>query len=100
MSMTDRGTALADAVAAMSCRMRSTSRTGCTPTPEIAFEERQAAAWSAELLARHGFEVTAPAGGLETAFVARWQGTGPGRSSPWPASTTRCRRSATAAGTT
>ena len=43
-------------------------------TPEIAFEERQAAAWSAELLARHGFEVTAPAGGLETAFVARWAG--------------------------
>jgi len=43
--------------------------------PEIAFEERQAARWTAELLARHGFEVTAPAGGLETAFVARWAGT-------------------------
>jgi amidohydrolase len=43
-------------------------------TPEIAFQERQAAAWSAELLARHGFEVTAPVGGLETAFVARWRG--------------------------
>ncbi len=47
-------------------------------TPEIAFEERQAAAWTAELLARHGFEVTAPAGGLETAFVARWVGDRPG----------------------
>lgn len=47
-------------------------------TPEIAFEERQASAWTAELLERHGFEITAPAGGLETAFVARWRGTGPG----------------------
>jgi amidohydrolase len=47
-------------------------------TPEIAFEERQAAAWSAELLRRHGFEITAPVGGLETAFVARWQGERPG----------------------
>jgi amidohydrolase len=43
-------------------------------TPEIAFEERQAAAWSAELLRHHGFEITAPVGGLETAFVARWRG--------------------------
>jgi amidohydrolase len=43
-------------------------------TPEIAFQERQAAAWSADLLRRHGFDVTAPAGGLETAFVARWKG--------------------------
>ena len=47
-------------------------------TPEIAFEERHAAAWSADLLRRHGFEVTAPAGGLETAFVARWAGDRPG----------------------
>ena len=47
-------------------------------TPEIAFEERQAAQWTSELLARHGFEVAAPAGGLETAFVARWRGTRPG----------------------
>ncbi|HEX9609895.1 MAG TPA: M20/M25/M40 family metallo-hydrolase, partial [Candidatus Limnocylindria bacterium] len=46
--------------------------------PEIAFEERQASRWTSELLARHGFEVTAPAGGLETAFVARWPGTHPG----------------------
>jgi amidohydrolase len=43
-------------------------------TPEIAFEERRAARWTAELLERHGFEVTAPAGGLDTAFVARWRG--------------------------
>ena len=47
-------------------------------TPEIAFQERQAAAWTAELLGRHGFEITAPAGGLETAFVARWRGERPG----------------------
>ena len=47
-------------------------------TPEIAFEERQAAAWTAELLERHGFDVEAPAGGLETAFVARWVGDRPG----------------------
>ena len=46
--------------------------------PEIAFQERQASAWTAELLGRHGFEVTAPAGGLETAFVARWVGGRPG----------------------
>jgi amidohydrolase len=47
-------------------------------TPEIAFEERQASRWTAELLERHGFDVTAPAGGLETAFVARWRGERPG----------------------
>ena len=47
-------------------------------TPEIAFQEHQAAAWTAELLAGHGFEVTAPIGGLETAFVARWRGDRPG----------------------
>ena len=46
--------------------------------PEIAFEEVQASRWTAELLERHGFEVTAPAGGLETAFVARWRGDRPG----------------------
>jgi len=47
-------------------------------TPEIAFQERSAAAWTAELLRTHGFEVTAPVGGLETAFVARWRGDRPG----------------------
>jgi amidohydrolase len=46
--------------------------------PEIAFQERQASAWTAALLARNGFEVTAPVGGLETAFVARWPGDRPG----------------------
>jgi amidohydrolase len=46
--------------------------------PEIAFEERQAAAWTAELLSRHGFKVEAPAAGLETAFVARRPGGRPG----------------------
>jgi amidohydrolase len=47
-------------------------------TPEIAFQERQAARWTAELLERHGFEITSPIGGLETAFAARWRGTAPG----------------------
>ena len=42
--------------------------------PEIAFEERQASAWTAELLERHGFQITRTAGGLETAFVAQWPG--------------------------
>lgn len=46
--------------------------------PEIAFVEHQASRWSAELLQRHGFEVTAPVGGLETALTARWRGERPG----------------------
>jgi amidohydrolase len=47
-------------------------------TPEIAFEEHNAARWTAELLGRHGFDVTAPVGGLDTAFIARWRGSAPG----------------------
>jgi amidohydrolase len=35
--------------------------------PEPAFEEHRAAAWVAEAIARHGFEVTHPAGRLATA---------------------------------
>jgi amidohydrolase len=46
--------------------------------PELAFQEFQASAWTADLLRRHGFDVIAPAGGLETAFVARWAGDRPG----------------------
>jgi amidohydrolase len=46
--------------------------------PEIAYEEHQASAWTAELLARHGFDITAPVGGLATAFTARWRGERPG----------------------
>ena len=42
--------------------------------PEPAFEERQAAAWVAEALRAHGFEVTAPAGSLETAVRATRRG--------------------------
>jgi amidohydrolase len=42
--------------------------------PEVAYEERQAASWTGELLERHGFEITRPVGGLETAFVARRRG--------------------------
>ncbi len=47
-------------------------------TPEIAFQERQASQWTAQLLERHGFEITAPVGGLDTAFVARWRGSAAG----------------------
>ena len=47
-------------------------------TPEIAFGEHQASRWTAAMLERHGFEVTAPVGGLDTAFVARWRGSGAG----------------------
>ena len=42
--------------------------------PEIAFEERHASTWTAELLERHGFEITRPVAGLETAFTARRPG--------------------------
>jgi amidohydrolase len=42
--------------------------------PEPAFEERQAAAWVADALRAHGFEVTAPAGSLETAVRATRRG--------------------------
>ena len=46
--------------------------------PEIAYEERQAASWTSELMARHGFDVSGPVAGLETAFVARRPGSRPG----------------------
>ena len=42
--------------------------------PEPAFEERQAAAWCAELLRERGFDVELPAGRLETAIRATRQG--------------------------
>ncbi|MEV6751559.1 amidohydrolase [Streptomyces sp. NPDC051214] len=44
--------------------------------PEIAFEERRAAGWCADVLRAHGFAVTASAYGLDTAFEATL-GTGP-----------------------
>ena len=47
-------------------------------SPEIAYEEHQAASWTSELLARNGFEVSGPVAGLDTAFVARRPGTRPG----------------------
>jgi amidohydrolase len=42
--------------------------------PEVAYEERQAAAWVAEELAKHGFDVEAPAGTLDTAIRATRRG--------------------------
>ncbi|MER5968149.1 M20 family metallopeptidase [Streptomyces sp. NPDC002055] len=44
--------------------------------PETAFGEHRAAGWCAELLREHGFAVTAPAHGLDTAFRAE-AGSGP-----------------------
>jgi len=49
--------------------------------PEPAFEERQAAAWCAEILAAHGFALELPAGRLETAIRATKAG-GRGGTSP------------------
>ncbi|TAL13210.1 MAG: amidohydrolase, partial [Chloroflexota bacterium] len=42
--------------------------------PEPAYEEHQAAAWCAEILARHGFRVELPAGRLATAIRATLPG--------------------------
>ena len=42
--------------------------------PEPAFEERQAASWVAEVVARHGYQVEHPAGRLETAVLGRLPG--------------------------
>ncbi|MEU8552303.1 M20 family metallopeptidase [Streptomyces roseoverticillatus] len=44
--------------------------------PETAFTEHRAAGWCAEFLRGHGFDVTAPAYGLDTAFAAT-TGSGP-----------------------
>ncbi|MEV4926421.1 M20 family metallopeptidase [Streptomyces roseoverticillatus] len=44
--------------------------------PETAFAEHRAAGWCAEFLRGHGFDVTAPAYGLDTAFAAT-TGSGP-----------------------
>jgi len=71
--MTDTAISLADAVAGITADALDLSHR-VHANPEIAFQERQAARWTAELLERHGFDVTAPLGGLETAFVARWAG--------------------------
>jgi amidohydrolase len=75
--VSDPGRDLAGAVAAVKAEATELSHR-VHAHPEIAFEERDAARWTAELLARHGFEVEAPVGGLETAFTARWAGTGAG----------------------
>jgi len=46
--------------------------------PEVGYQEAQASAWLAELLADRGFTVTMPFGGLPTAFNAcRAHGSGP-----------------------
>jgi amidohydrolase len=75
--MTDTAVSLDDAVAAVTAEALELSHR-VHATPEIAFEERSASRWTAEMLEGHGFEVTAPVGGLETAFTARWRGSRPG----------------------
>jgi amidohydrolase len=75
--VTDVGIGLDDAVAGIYDEALELSHR-VHATPEVAFQERQAARWTAELLERHGFEVTSPVGGLETAFAASWQGSSPG----------------------
>jgi len=46
--------------------------------PELGYAEEQASAWVSEVLARHGFEVERPYGGLPTALRAcRGSGSGP-----------------------
>ena len=75
--MTDTAIGLEEAVAAIVPEALELSHR-VHATPEIAFEERRASAWTAALLENHGFEVTAPVGGLETAFTAAWRGSRPG----------------------
>ena len=50
--------------------------------PEPAFEERQAAGWVAETVARHGYAVEHPVGSLATAVRGRLKG-GRAGSGPW-----------------
>ena len=45
--------------------------------PEPAFEEHQASAWVAEVIARHGYAVERPVGSLDTAVRGRLTGLGP-----------------------
>ena len=52
--------------------------------PEPAFEEKQAAAWIAAILARHGFTVEHPAGSLATAIRAVRRGGRGGRGGKGP----------------
>jgi amidohydrolase len=77
MATTEQATALGEAVETILPEALELSHR-VHANPEIAFEERQAASWTGALLREHGFEVIAPVGGLETAFVARWTGDRPG----------------------
>ena len=45
--------------------------------PETAYEEHQACQWLSQFLAERGFEVEKGAGGVETAFAARYAGGNP-----------------------
>lgn len=50
--------------------------------PELGYEEHQASAWTAELLAAHEFSVEKPVAGLATAFRATWRGAGAAADGP------------------
>jgi amidohydrolase len=48
--------------------------------PEIGFEEKRSVKILTDYLAKHGFKITMPVAGLDTAFVARYDGpAGPGK---------------------
>jgi len=47
-------------------------------TPEVAFQEHRAASWLTDLLREADSAVDSGVGGLDTAFVGRWQGRVPG----------------------
>jgi len=74
---------LADAVQANRAEILDLSQR-IHANPEPAFEERQASAWVAESLRRHGFEVELPAGSLETAVRGRLRGGRGGAKGPGP----------------
>jgi amidohydrolase len=46
--------------------------------PELGFEETKAAAWQTALLAKYGFKVETPYGGLATSYRATFKGKSPG----------------------
>ena len=47
-------------------------------TPEVAFEEKQASRWLADLLTAEGYDVELGVGNLPTAFTAQRRGSGAG----------------------
>jgi amidohydrolase len=77
LTRTDGHQRLRDAVRARSEQLVALSH-DIHEHPEIRFEERMASRWLADALANAGFAVEYPAGGLDTAFVARFGGSAGG----------------------